>query len=82
MDQTDIAILSTSDSDDLSNYFTNKEAGEECELLIRGKFLGIVEGNARISIEGVELAYAPDEEEPEVASTEPTGAEMVLNGEV
>ena len=77
--ETDIAILNVTDDESLSDYFTNKDPGKSCSLTVTGKFLGLEEGNARISIEAVELDSSvsePEMEEP--TSSTPTGAELVL----
>jgi hypothetical protein len=82
MDQTDIAIVNVNDDEDLVNYFEQKEQGAECSMTVRGTFLGLEEGNARISIESVDIdevkVEEEEEEEEESESPEPTGAEMVL----
>jgi hypothetical protein len=81
MDKTDIAILNTADDESLNDYFQQKEPGEDCTITVSGKFLGLEEGNARISIEGVELEAIPEAEEPApemYEDDEPSGAELVL----
>lgn len=84
MDETDISIINTNDSDDLASYFEAKSAGETCTVTITGKYMGTEEGNARISIEEVELTNMPkddeDLDEMEDDGSEMTGAEMVLSG--
>lgn len=85
MDQTDISIINTEDNEDLGNYFETKKAGEPCTLTIVGTFMGLEEGNARISIEEVELTNLPDEdkdvdEQYEEDMDSLTGAELVLGG--
>ena len=82
--KTDIAILNTNDDEALSDYFTKKQVGEECTITITGKFLGLEEGDAQISIQEVEMDYMPDEESSaegeEYEESEPSGAEIVLGG--
>jgi hypothetical protein len=87
MDETDIAIINTNDNEDLGNYFSQKEVGEECSMTIRGRLLGLEEGNARISIDDVQIdAYMEEEEvappvDPEMVEAAPeevTGAELLL----
>lgn len=75
MDKTDIAILNTTDNEDLNNYFENKEPGEPCAMMVMGKFLGMEEGNARISIEAVEIDSYEEEDDYE-GDTEEMGMEM------
>lgn len=66
MDQTDILITSLKDDDDLRNYFEQKEAGDKCEMTVKGTFLGIEEENARISITGIDIGeYKVEEDEDE-----------------
>lgn len=86
MDKTDIAVLNTKDDELLSDYFNQKEAGDNCTFTVTGRFLGLEEGNARISIESVEMDVVAEEEEEgedeeEMEVEEPTGAEMVLSEE-
>lgn len=77
--ETDIAILNIADDEALSNYFEQKETGDGCSLTITGTFLGNENGNARISIEGVELDAPAEEPEPATEGDgEVTGAELVL----
>lgn len=85
MDQTDISIINTEDNEDLGNYFESKKAGEACTVTISGKFMGLEQGNARISIEEVELTNLPEDDEDENSVSAPesdvTGAELVLGGD-
>lgn len=84
MDKTDVVILNTADDEELSDYFSNKEAGEECTVTITGKFLGLNEGDAKISVESVVVDTYDEEEvddlDDEDLEDEIDEAEAVLSG--
>jgi hypothetical protein len=79
MDQSDILIINLSDDEDLRNYFEQKEAGEDCSMTVNATLLGVEEGNARLSINAVDIGeYKVEEEEETESDSEPTGVEIVL----
>jgi len=63
MEETDIVIVNVEDDEDLTNYFEQKDAGQSCRMTVSGTFLGLEEGNARISIDSVKIAAKKVEEE-------------------
>ncbi len=65
------------DSPELQNYFTSKEAGEECELTIKGRIVSTQPGMTEIDIEEVELDYAESDEPVMPDEEEPLGIEII-----
>lgn len=78
MEDTDITIINTADDESLADYFQQKTAGDKCSVTVSGRFMGLEEGNARISIDEVELTAMPKADEEEDSDEGMTGAEMVL----
>lgn len=69
--------LDFADNPDLSAYALSKEAGDECEITVKGKVISTDAGVMEIGVEELEYEYEGEDKEVEPTSDEPVEIALI-----
>jgi hypothetical protein len=70
------AVFDFADNPELTNLAMSKEAGDDCEITIKGKFVSADGGKLEMSIDEMEFEYDDNEVEIEPSTEDPVALEV------
>lgn len=76
------AVFDFADNPELSNFAMSKEPGDDCEIIMKGKFVSADGGKLEMSIDEMEFEYDDTEVEIEPSVEDPVALEVFAVSEM